>query len=130
MTRYGIDLLFSQQKIEWDGMQMPMRRPEDLLSKDSTSYEKKLAVRENWIDNDDVTAATDLDMTDDEFEDDFGDSDLGNAPEEHFAEHIADAQYVKAGLEGVAKSQKQLNSFQQGELLGVLKKFEDIFQGN
>jgi len=27
MTRYAIDLLFSQQKIEWDGMQMPMRSP-------------------------------------------------------------------------------------------------------
>jgi len=53
---------------------MPMRRPEDLLSKDPTTYEKKLAVRENMIVDDDITAATDLDMTDDEFEDDYGDS--------------------------------------------------------
>jgi len=92
MTRCGINLLFSQQKIEWDGMQMPMRSPEDLLSKDHTSCEKKLAVRENLIDDDDVTAATGRDMTHDEFEDDFDDSDLqvGSAPEEHFAQHIAE----------------------------------------
>jgi len=74
MTRYGIDLLFSQQKIEWDGVQMPMRRPEDLLSKEPTTYEKKLAVWENMLEDDDLTDATDLDMTDDEFEDDYGDS--------------------------------------------------------
>jgi len=111
MTRYGIDLLFSQQKIEWDGMQMPMSCPEDLLSKDPTTYEKKLAARENVVEDDDTTAATDLDMTDDEFEDSYGDSDLGVAPEEHFAQHIADAQYVKADLKSIAKSQKQLNSF-------------------
>jgi len=36
MTGYGIDLLFSQGKIEWDGMQMPIRSPEDLLSKEPT----------------------------------------------------------------------------------------------
>jgi len=130
MTRYGIDLLFRQQKIEWDGMQMPMRCPEDLLSKEHTIYEKKPAVRENMMEDDDITAATDLDMTDDEFEGDSGDSELGVAPEEHFAQHIADAQYAKADLESIAKSQKQLNSFQQDELLEVLKKFEDLFQGN
>jgi len=106
MTRYGIDLLFSQQKIEWDGMQMPMRRPEEILSKEPTTYEKKLAVRENMLEDDDLTAATDLDTTDDEFEDDYGDSELADASEEHFAQHIADAQYAKADLESIAKSQK------------------------
>jgi len=130
MTRYGIDLLFSQGKIEWDDMQMPMRSPEDLLSKEPTTYEKKLAVRENMLEDDDLTAATDLDMTDDEFEDDYGDSEVADAPEEHFAQHIADAQYAKADLESIARSQKQLNSFQQDELLEALKKFEDLFQGN
>ena len=130
MTRYGIDLLFSQGKIEWDGMQMPMRSPEDLLSKEPTTYEKKLAVRENMIEDDDLTAATDLDMTDDEFEDDYGESEVTEAPEEHFAQHIADAQYAKADLESIVRSQKQLNTFQQDALLEVLKKFEDLFQGN
>jgi len=130
MTRYGIDLLFSQGKIEWDGMQMPMRSPEDLLSKELTTYEKQLAVRETMLEDDDLTAATDLDMTDAEFEDDYGDSEVADASEEHFAQHIADAQYAKANLESIARSQKQLNSFQQDELLEVLKKFEDLFQGN
>jgi len=74
-----------------------------------------------------MSAPADLDRTD---EDDFGDSDLENAPEEHFAQHIPDAQHVKADLESVADSQKQLNSFQQGELLEALKKFEDLFQRN
>ena len=74
-----------------------------------------------------MSAPADLDRTD---EDDFGDSDLENAPEEHFAQHIADAQHVKADLESVADSQKQLNSFQQGELLEALKKLEDLFQRN
>jgi len=55
-TRHGINLLFSQQKIEWDGMQMPMGRPEGLLSKDPATHEKKLAVRENLIDDDDVSS--------------------------------------------------------------------------
>jgi len=129
-SRYGIDLLFSQGKIEWDGMEMPMRSPEDLLSKEPTTYEKKLAARENMPEDDDLAAATDLDMTDDEFEDDYGDSEVADAPEEHFAQHIADAQHAKANLESIARSQKQLNSFQQDELLEVLKKFEDLFQGN
>jgi len=69
-------------------------------------------------------------MTDDEFEDDYGDSEVADAPEEHFAQHIADAQHAKADLESIARSQKQLNSFQQDELLEVLKKFEDLFQGH
>jgi len=73
-------------------MQMPMRSPEDLLSKEPTTYEKKLAVRENMLEDNDLTVATDLDMTDDEFEDDYGDSEVAEAPEEHFAQHIADAQ--------------------------------------
>jgi len=130
MTRYGINLLFSQGKTEWDGMQMPMRRPEDLLSKEPTTYEKKLAARENMLEDDDLTEATGLDMTNDEFDDDCSDSEVSDAPEEHFAQHVADVQYAKADLESIARSQKQLNSFQPDELLEVLKKFEDFFQGN
>jgi len=73
---------------------MPMRSPEDLLSKEPATYEKKLAVRENMLEDDDLTAATDLDMTDDEFEDNCGDSEVADAPEEHFAQHVADAQHA------------------------------------
>jgi len=53
------------------------------------------------LEDDDITAATDLDMTDDEFEDDYCDSELEVAPEEHFAEHIANAQHAKADLESI-----------------------------
>jgi len=87
-------------------MQMPMRSPEDLLSKEPTTYEKKLAVRENMLEDDDLTAATDLDMTGDEFEDDYGDSETAEVPEEHFAQHIADAQYAKADLESIVLSRQ------------------------
>jgi len=114
MTRCGIDLLFSQGKTEWDGMQMPMRSPEDLLSKEPATHEKKLTARENMLEDDDVAAAVDLDVTDDEFDDDHGDPEEAHAPEEHFAQHTADAQHAKADLESMVKSQKTAQLFPTG----------------
>lgn len=115
MNRYGIDLLFSEQVIRWDGMRMPMKQP------DEVSKLSKLS-----LDNDDLTAATepetDIDDSDQEWIDERWD--------ETFAQHIKDSKYEKQDLLRVARDQKHLTPDQQNQLHSLLERYNDLFQGN
>ena len=107
MSRYGIDLLFSEGAIQWDGMRMAMKDTNALKTTSVSNTQQEEDDDEHdylWIDTfDEIWYAQ--------------------------PQHIKDNTYAKADVFKVAKDQKHLTKHQQ-ELLGkLLNDFEDRFQG-
>jgi RNase H-like domain found in reverse transcriptase/Integrase zinc binding domain/Reverse transcriptase (RNA-dependent DNA polymerase) len=106
MKRYGIDLLFSEGVIQWDGMRMTMKEPKDLL------------------------AMPRMEMENVEDEINFAEHDLRyDEWEVHTAQQILESKYEKQDLLRVAKDQSHLTKEQQELLHKVLAKYEDLFRG-
>ena len=105
MKRYGIDLLFSEEVIQWDGMRMAMKRPED-LKMDLTEVQQLI-----------------------EDEDREGTSSLEENCDCIYAQQIMDAKYEKQDLLRVTQDQKHLDKEQRDLLHALLSKFADLFAG-
>jgi hypothetical protein len=104
MNRYGIDLLFSEGVIQWDGMRMNMKNADELRRKPEVNTEEEDDSKNDhiWIDDYD---------------------------ECHYAQHISDNTYSRTDLLRLTKDQKHLSAEEQDLLYKVLGQFEDRFQG-
>ena len=103
LNRYGIDLLFSEGVIQWDGMRMKMKDPEQARDE----LKPRLA-------------------------DPFGegsDEDWLEELAEHYAQHILDNTYAKSDVAKLAHEQDHLTKDQQDALYQLLDSFQDRFQG-
>ena len=100
MNRYGIDLLFSEGVIQWDGMQMPMKETavQEKPQRQEQEEEGETSEEDEWS--------------------------------KHFAQHILDAKYEKQDLLRVAKDQIHLKPEQRMELHSLLEKYQSLFQGD
>ena len=101
MLQLGIDLLFSKEKITWEGAEVGMQHPAfldeerwvDLLEKEILYAQDPLTIEADKI------------------------------------QAIVDSKYVKADLEKVVEEQSHLSKKEQKQLLKLLKKFEPLFDG-
>ena len=101
MMEVGIDLLFSKEKISWDGAEVAMQHPAffedpkwvDLLEKELMFVHDPLTTEADRI------------------------------------QAILDAKYTKADLKSEVAKNKQLTSDEQSKLLKLLQKFETLFDG-
>jgi hypothetical protein len=104
MKRYGIDLKFSDETIDWDGCSMEMHQP---------GYWTDERMKESaGVIGEPDTAADLLD----------GDK--------SFLQQILDSKYEKQDLFAVSKAQEHLSSDQRRLLEQTLMKHEILFQGN
>ena len=104
MSRYGIDLCFSQQQIRWDGMVTNMKRPDEVR----TCNVDAQAILEEVDDETDV---------------------IEQFWNEHHAQQILDSKYEKTDLLRVAQDQDHLTIEQRDALYHVLEQYEDLFAG-
>jgi putative transposase len=105
LSRYGIDLLFSQGVIQWDGMRMSMKNIEDM--------------KENWREEMEQ-AIEDASFHESRLDDDW---------QIHYAQQIKDAKYERQDLLKIAKDQKHLSKDQQDQLFNLLSQYKDLFEG-
>lgn len=102
MSKYGIDLIFSEGVIRWDGMQAPMKPMStgNSNSKPIPSDELQGPASEEYEHRD-----------------------------AHLAQQILDSKYEKQDLIRVAKDQKHLTVEEQRQLYHLLKQYESLFSG-
>jgi hypothetical protein len=100
LDKLGINFLFSQNLMEWDGATTPMIDP-DRLGSDSIDY---LEMEIFYI------------------------GDLLTTEVEQIQE-ILDAKYCKADLKQIVQECDQLDQHQQQKLLKLLQKYEQLFDG-
>ena len=101
MNRYGIDIMFSDKTITWDGMKMPMKKPEE-IPLDLAQYERELQLLEEEGENDALDS---------------------------FAQQILDSKYEEQDLLRIAKDQNQLSEKEQQSLYELLHRYEELFKG-
>ena len=101
MGRYGIDLLFSEGVIQWDGMRMKMKTPQEqaapAIPEEVNFYESI-----SWLEE---------------------------HQEEVYAQQILDSKYEKQDMLKVAEDQKHLSKDKRKALHALLDKYQDLFQG-
>ena len=101
MLELGIDLLFSQERMEWDGASIEMQHPAFL---DEPRWVDLLEKQIMFI-HDPLT--TDAERI----------------------QSIIDTKYTKADLEAEVNKCKELTQAERTKLLKLLKKFEGLFNG-
>jgi hypothetical protein len=105
LTRFGIDLLFSRQVIEWDGISMPMRE------QGYWTQGRMEATQAAIIENTDYNLPT------------------NDAHETSYLQEILESHYEKQDLVAVANAQTHLTSDQQQQLLTILQASRECFSG-
>lgn len=128
MNRYGIDLLFSEQAIRWDGFTMKMREPTEW-----TQERTQEALRQaHFIPNEDGTGQL-VERDEGQCRVEDGDDDefgcYEELLEEHLAQQIMDSKYEKQDLLRVAKDQTHLSEEQRDQLHTLLEQYETLFEG-
>lgn len=103
LNKYGIDLIFSEQVIRWDGMQTTMRRP-GYYSEEQRMKEAVLHAEVPY-------------------------QHTRSNGEEAFAQEILESKYDQQDLRQVANEQQHLSSKQREKLYSLLHKHSKIFEG-
>lgn len=111
LNRYGIDLIFSEKVIQWDGVRMNMKIPED-LNQDFKRLNDELQAE--------IDEPCDPCSVIEEAEQALGES---------YAQQILDSKYEKQDLLQVSRDQKHLTREQQESLHVLFQQYEDLFQG-
>ena len=101
MITLGINLMFATAEIQWDNATIQMQPPESL--------------RGDWVDalEKEILFAHDPETTDAER-----------------IQNIIESKYCPADLTKIVEECKHLSSQEQGQLLALLQKFEDLFDGS
>lgn len=126
MNRYGIDLLFSERMIQWDGMRMPMKTPEELRVAAEENKDEDEGDSISWLENN--YECNYAQQVQNEWEEAY--LDIRQRKEEHFeTKEIKDSKYEKQDLLKVAKDQAHLTKDQRDQLYDLLSKYEKLFEG-
>ena len=96
----GIDLIFSKAEIHWDNASIPMKSIDSISDANIDTLEHEI-----WLSHDPDTIGADR------------------------IQSIIDAKYTKTDLTQVVKTCIDLTACEQIELLKLLQKFEDLFDG-
>ena len=121
MNKYGIDLLFSEGVIQWDGMRMKMKQLDNLNKEEGDGI--------SWLE--DQYECHYAQQVENEYMEKYEQiqSKLFNKDSELYASEIKDSKYEKQDLLRVAKDQKHLTEDQRDQLYAVLAKYQELFEG-
>ena len=111
MTRYGINLMFGEKVIQWDGMRMPMKSVED-VQQTLTNYSEEIYADLNG----EMSTGDPCSVIEEMWE-------------SHAAQQIMDSKYDKMDTLRVAKDQKHLSEKEQEQLYNLFQEYTDLFEG-
>lgn len=108
MLHYGIDLCFSRETIEWDGISTPMKEP-------GYWTPERLQVKAVQLMDEIGEPSVNCAITAEQ--------------EESFAQQILDAKYEKQDLKTIVRELKHLTETEQQQMKNLLQEHEELFSG-